>query len=183
MRDEMLFYAQSEAENDYALAGLRIVTKTSNYTDMGLLVLSPNLAQQKRLLRNVALLTQKDVSLASFLNSPLAFSGAGPFPVQAIDRIYNVGQQSLGDVETGSLDHSAVKLLHDKLWRSPSLITGRKNMEQWQNLWKRDWATMCERYNEAFFIKWRQLGRLPGFDELVSGVRELAKEINEAKSS
>lgn len=183
MQDEMLFYEQSEEDNDYALAGYRVVTKSRNYTDMGLLVLSPNLAQQKRLLRNVALLTQKDVALASFLNSPLAFSGAGPFPIQSIDRIYNVGQHSLSDVETGTLDAAAVKLLHVKLWQPQNLITGRKNMQQWQNIWKRDWASMCERYNEAFFVKWRHLGRLPAFEELVSGVQELAKEVNAGKLS
>lgn len=159
------------ADNDipatYVFAGRPMPINGVDLINGGMLVLRPDAAQFNRLLRNAKRHTEYDISTMeqSFLNSHLGFGKTSPFPAQELPHVWNAGADQWSAIESGALDPSTIKILHEKLWIHNLGINASPKRSIWRDQWLVDWMHMVRFYNDPLWDQMRRHRRKPRDEE------------------
>lgn len=152
---------------NYLFAGVPMPINGVELVNGGLLVLKPDAVLFERLLHNARRHTEYDISTMeqSFLNSQLAFGKTSPFPAQHLTYIYNAGADKYAEIESGTLDPTTIRVLHEKIWIHRLAINTSPKLALWRDRWLLDWMHMIRFYNDPLWEQMRKIGRKPRDEE------------------
>lgn len=131
---------------DYTMVGIPIIPWPAVGPNGGMLVLSPNKAMHRRLLR---LAPETDKYNSETMEQGMlewVFGYLGPFPYQQIERAWNA-------IFPKPEEEGQLNVVHQKLWNKGYAKDGLKWMT---DLWDENWEAMNSFYNSEAFLKARK---------------------------